>query len=104
HPSIKSHARTMMKYLIINADDFGHSARVNAAILRAHREGVLTSASLMVAEPGWQEAVEIARQNPALGVGLHVVVTFDRAVLTAAEIPHLVGKEGKFGADPLRVS
>ncbi|HZO87802.1 MAG TPA: hopanoid biosynthesis-associated protein HpnK [Chthonomonadaceae bacterium] len=92
-----------MKHLIINADDFGYSARVNAAVLRAHREGVLTSASLMVAEAGWREAVAIARRTPTLGVGLHVVTTFDKAVLPAQEIPHLLGAQGKFGADPLRV-
>ena len=92
-----------MRYLILNADDFGYSAGVNAAILRAHREGVLTSASLMVAEPGCAEAVELARQNPALGVGLHVAVTYDHALLPARDIPLLVDANGKFGADPFRV-
>src|SRR5579872_5929422 len=90
------------RYLIVNADDFGYSARVNAAVLRAHREGILTSASLMVAEEGWQEAVAIARQTPTLGVGLHVVTTFDRATLPARDIPHLVDSMGKFPKDPLR--
>lgn len=92
-----------MKYLILNADDFGYSADVNAAIARAHREGVLTSASLMVAEPGFAEAVEIARQTPTLGVGLHVVTTYDRALLPPSENSRLVEPDGKFGADPLRV-
>jgi hopanoid biosynthesis associated protein HpnK len=92
-----------MRYLILNADDFGYSARVNAAVLRAHREGVLTSASLMIAEPGFEAAVEIARQTPALGVGLHVAATFDHALLPADSIPHLVGNAGKFGPDPFRV-
>jgi hopanoid biosynthesis associated protein HpnK len=92
-----------MKYVILNADDFGYSAQANAAVLRAHREGVLTSASLMVAEDGWQEAVEIARCTPSLGVGLHVVTTCDRALLPAKELPRLVGQNGMFGADPLRV-
>lgn len=90
------------RYLIVNADDFGYSARVNAAVLRAHREGILTSASLMVAEEGWQEAVALARQTPGLGVGLHVVTTFDRAILPAHDIPHLVDSTGKFPKDPLR--
>lgn len=92
----------MTKYLLINADDFGMTARVNAAVLRAHREGVLTSASLMVAEEGWQEAVEIARREPRLGVGLHVVASVDRAVLPAREIPHIVNRQGRFLPDPLR--
>ncbi len=91
-----------MKYLIINADDFGMTARVNAAVLRAHTQGILTSASLMVAEEGWQEAVEIARRTPRLGVGLHVVTTFDKALLPAGEIPHLVGRNGRLDTNPLR--
>ncbi len=91
-----------MKLLIINADDFGYSSAVNDAVLRAHTNGVLTNASLMVAEPGWREAVAIAKDNPRLGVGLHVVTTFDRSLLPRGEIPHLVSAEGKFGTDPFR--
>ena len=89
--------------LILNADDFGYSPEVNAAVLKAHREGPLTSASLMVTEPGFAEAVEIARRNPALGVGLHVVTTYDHALLPPSELPLLAGPDGKFGADPLRM-
>ncbi len=90
------------RFLIINADDFGMTAAVNAAILKAHREGVLTSASLMVAEPGFDEAVEIARQNPALGVGLHVVTTFDRALLPHSEIPAITTPDGRFFTSPVQ--
>ena len=91
----------MSRFLIIHADDFGMTPQVNAAVLRAHREGVLTSASLMVAEPGWQEAVEIARHSPTLGVGLHVTVTFDRALLPHSEIPLITRPDGKFFANPV---
>jgi hopanoid biosynthesis associated protein HpnK len=89
-----------MKSLIVNADDFGYSGRVNAAVLRAHREGILTSASLMVAEPGFEEAVALARAHPSLGVGLHVATTYDHPLLPPAEIPALAGRDGKFGHDP----
>ena len=91
-----------MQYLIVNADDFGWSARVNAAVLRAHTDGILTTASLMVAEVGWADAVEIARDTPTLGVGLHVATTFDRPLLPAVQIPHLVRPNGKFESDPLK--
>ncbi len=56
----------------MNADDFGSSPQVNAAVLRAYREGVLRYASLMVKRPASEEAAALARQNPGLGVGLHV--------------------------------
>lgn len=89
-----------IRALIVNADDFGYSERVNAAILRAHREGILTTTSLMVAEAGFEEAVAIARNTPALGVGLHVATTYDRPLLSPSEIPAIVSRDGKFGRDP----
>jgi chitin disaccharide deacetylase len=58
--------------LIVNADDFGLSAGVNAGVARTHEEGILTSASLMVRQPGAEQAAAYARATPALGVGLHV--------------------------------
>ena len=58
--------------LIVNADDFGLSAGVNAGIIRAHEQGIVTSASLMVRRPAAREAAEYARSRPALGVGLHL--------------------------------
>jgi chitin disaccharide deacetylase len=58
--------------LVVNADDFGLSAGVNAGILRAHREGIVTSASLMVRAPAAVHAVAAAAANPQLDVGLHV--------------------------------
>ena len=94
----------MTRYLILNADDFGYSAEVNQAILHAHCQGVLTSASLMVAEAGFADAVTVARRTPTLGVGLHLVVTNDHALLPRRELPLLVDGKGKFGADPFRVA
>src|SRR5579885_3332619 len=72
--------------LVVNADDFGRSASINAAVIRAHREGVLTTASLMVNEPACAEALALARENPRLGVGLHLTLLMGRAALPPAEI------------------
>lgn len=58
--------------LVVNADDYGRSSSINQAVARAHREGILTTASLMVKEPAFAEAVALARDNPRLGVGLHL--------------------------------
>ncbi len=90
----------MQKKLIVNADDFGYSTAVNQAIIKAFEQGILTSCSLMVAEPGFQEAVELARSRPNLGVGLHLVLICGRSVLPPSEIPHLVDKAGNFSNDP----
>jgi chitin disaccharide deacetylase len=83
--------------LIVTADDFGLDLRVNAAVERANREGVLTSASLMVSAPAARDAVERARRLPSLRVGLHLVLADGRATLPPAEIRALVGPEGRFG-------
>ena len=86
--------------LVVNADDFGRSASINQAVIRAHREGVLTTASLMVNEPAREEAVALARANPRLGVGLHLTLLCGRAALSRAAIPGLADSEGKFSEHP----
>jgi chitin disaccharide deacetylase len=62
------------KYLIVNADDFGMSNGVNRGILDAHRDGILTSASLMVEGSASEEAGDLAMSAPRLSVGLHFVL------------------------------
>ncbi|HEU5070383.1 MAG TPA: hopanoid biosynthesis-associated protein HpnK [Verrucomicrobiae bacterium] len=86
--------------LIINADDFGLSASVNAAVIRAHREGILTTASLMVNESGCAEAVQLAKAHPRLGVGLHLTLLMGHAALPPAQIPGLVNARGEFSNHP----
>lgn len=88
--------------LVVTADDFGVSAEANAAIERAHRDGILTAASLMVAAPAAGEAVGIARRNPRLGVGLHLVLVDGTPALPPANVPDLVGADGRFRPDMAR--
>lgn len=88
--------------LIVNADDFGRSAGVNHAVIQAHREGILTTASLMVNEPGLAEAVAAARAHPRLGVGLHLTLLDGHSALSPRQIPGLVNGEGQFDTDPAR--
>jgi len=57
--------------LIVNADDFGLRAGVNRGIIEAHKNGIVTSASLMVNRPYAAEAADYARGHPKLSVGLH---------------------------------
>jgi chitin disaccharide deacetylase len=61
-----------MKYLIVNADDFGQSPGVNRGVMQAHERGILTSASLMVRWPHAADAAAYARAHPSLGVGIHL--------------------------------
>ena len=85
-----------MRGLIVTADDFGLHARVNEAVERAHREGVLNCASLMVGAPAAYEAVKIARASPALRVGLHLTLTDGAASLPPWSVPDLVDSRGNF--------
>lgn len=89
--------------LIVNADDFGRSRSINEAVLQAHRHGILTTASLMVNEPGCAEAVAMARDNPRLGVGLHLTLLCGQAALPPDRIPGLVNVQGRFSDNPVAV-
>jgi len=89
--------------LVVNADDFGRSPSINAAVRQAHREGILTTASLMVNEPSCAEAVAIAREEPRLGVGLHLTLLCGKSALPPERIPGLAEASGAFSRDPVRV-
>jgi hopanoid biosynthesis associated protein HpnK len=91
----------MKRRLIVNADDFGLSHSVNEAIIRAHREGMVTTASLMVNEPGYDEAVKLAKENPQLGVGLHLTLLKGHSALSPEKIPGLVTARGEFSDRPV---
>ncbi len=92
---------TAPRRLIVNADDFGRSESVNLAVIRAHRDGILTTASLMVNEPAADQAVRLARENPNLGVGLHLALVCGSAALPPERIPHLAGADGRFSDNPV---
>ena len=63
-----------MKYLITNADDFGFTRDVNSGIIEAHQHGILTATTLMATGAAFDHAVELARQNPDLDIGVHLVL------------------------------
>jgi hopanoid biosynthesis associated protein HpnK len=85
----------------VNADDFGMSHAVNAGVLKAAREGVLSSASLMVTGDAAGEAARVARENPYLAVGLHVALGDARSALARELVPELVDERSRFPANPL---
>lgn len=81
--------------VIFNADDFGISRGVNAAIAEAHKSGILNSASLMVNQEFAAEAVKIAKEMPDLKIGLHLNLTNEKPAANPKGIPLLVGADGK---------
>ena len=85
--------------LIFTADDFGRDEAINRAARRAHQEGVLTAASLMVAEAACNQAVAMAKAAPTLAVGLHVVAIDGASVLGHKALPHITRPDGRFPAD-----
>jgi len=88
-----------MKCLVVTADDFGFAVEINKAVEIAHREGILSAASLMVSGPAAMDAVRRARGMPALGVGLHLVLVDGAPTLPAGEIPNLVDRTGRLRSD-----
>jgi hopanoid biosynthesis associated protein HpnK len=92
-----------VRRLIVNADDFGRSHSINEAVIRAHREGILTTASLMVNENGFDEAMKLAKENPKLGVGLHLTLLHGHSALSPEKIPDLVNSRGEFSNCPVGV-
>ena len=93
----------MERRAIVSADDFGLSVAVNEGIERAHRDGILSTASLMVAGGAAADAIRRARAMPNLRVGLHLVVIEGPAVLPPGEIATLLNDQGEFPSDQLRL-
>lgn len=85
--------------LIVTADDFGLHDSVNAAVERAHRDGILSAASLMVGSPAALDAAARARALPSLRVGLHLVLADGVPILPPQAIPDLVDASGRFGSN-----
>lgn len=86
----------MLKQLIVNADDYGRTPGVTQGILRAHRRGIVTSTTMMMNMPYASEALNLAKEHPRLGVGVHLVFTSHYPVLPPEEVPSLVRGDGAF--------
>ena len=89
-----------MKNLIVNADDFGLTEGVNRAIIDGHRNGIITSTTLMANGMAFEPAVAASSAAPTLGVGVHLNLTQGRPVCTASQIPSIVTPRGLFYPSP----
>jgi predicted glycoside hydrolase/deacetylase ChbG (UPF0249 family) len=76
-----------LKRLVINADDFGFTSDVNAGIVHAHREGILTATTLMANGAAFDDAVRLAAENPELDVGCHLVLVQGYSSVTGEPLP-----------------
>ena len=83
-----------MKKVIINADDFGYSRGINYGIIDSHRLGILTSTTIMAGMPGFEHAVQLAKENPKLGIGVHLTLTCGYPLLKDHQT--IVDENGKF--------
>ncbi len=83
-----------MKNLIVNADDFGLTKGVNKAIVKAYQHGIVKSTTIMTNMPYAAEAVEVSRECPELGFGVHITLDAGKAVRPVEDVSSLVDEEG----------
>lgn len=82
--------------VIVHADDFGLTEKINEGIRLAHINGILTSTSIMANGQAFEDAVSIARSTPTLDVGIHLTLIEERSLLNAEEVPTLLAPSGRF--------
>lgn len=82
--------------LIVNADDFGLSEKINEGIVKAHMEGIVTSTSIMANGAAFEHAVQLAGSTPTLDVGIHLTLTGEAPVLQRKDVSTLLDAGGHF--------
>ena len=88
-----------MKYLIVNADDLGWADGVNRGIADAHRNGIVTSASLIANGAAFAGAIDVAKNAPALGIGVHLNLS-DGKPVADEPVLSLINEHGEFSGGP----
>jgi chitin disaccharide deacetylase len=86
--------------LIINADDFGLCEGVNKGIVEAHTKGVLTSTTIMANMPAAEQAVDLAKNLPTLGVGVHLNLTNGKPLCQDNTVKAILDSQGHFALSP----
>src|SRR6267378_2899977 len=89
-----------MRNLIVNADDLGWTQGVNRGIAEAHRNGIVTSTSLLANGCAFEEGVQSALQSPRLGVGVHLNLSDGKPTAPAEQIKSLLDENGDFSGGP----
>jgi predicted glycoside hydrolase/deacetylase ChbG (UPF0249 family) len=86
------------KTLIVNADDLGLHADIDRGIEAAHRDGIVTSASIAAVGASFDQAVELCRRCPDLDVGVHLTLVGERPLTDPSTLGALVTEDGRFPA------
>jgi predicted glycoside hydrolase/deacetylase ChbG (UPF0249 family) len=89
-----------VKNLIVNADDLGWTAGVTRGIAEAHRKGLVTSTSLLANGRAFEEALQVARDNPELGVGVHLNLSDGKPTAKADDVRGVTNQKGEFEGGP----
>ena len=89
-----------MRNLIVNADDLGWTQGVNRGIAEAHRNGIVTSTSLLANGCAFEEGVQSAMQSPRLGVGVHLNLSDGKPLAPARQVKSLLDQNGHFSGGP----
>jgi predicted glycoside hydrolase/deacetylase ChbG (UPF0249 family) len=84
--------------LVVNADDFGLSPAISRGILAAHRDGIVTSTSLLGNVVDLDGTRALLAQAPKLGVGVHLTLTGGVPVSPAGRVPSLLAPDGQLHA------
>jgi len=90
--------------LIVNADDFGIAEAVNRGVAEAFDRGIVTSTSIMATGDAFEHGVEIARSRPSLAVGVHLVLTEHRPLVSGHGATTLTGPDGRFLAHTVELA
>jgi hopanoid biosynthesis associated protein HpnK len=93
-------ANASVRNLIVNADDLGWTEGVNRGISEAHRNGIVTSATLLANGAAFASAVELVKATPALGVGVHLNLSDGKPVSPPNTVRSIVNERGEFAGGP----
>jgi len=92
-----------MRRLIINADDFGLTERINDAIIECHQKGIVTSTTLMANGPAFDNATERARTEQKLGIGIHLNLSEGTPISDPSQLRSLINETGRFYLSPVQM-
>lgn len=93
-----------MLHLIVNGDDFGINEKVNEAILRSFKNGILCSTSLMANGKSFEGAIKIIKSNPELDIGVHLTLVGEKPILSNDKTPSLLDENGFFHKNVINFS